>query len=195
MELPGVIAGIAKCRRDQTYTFASGWKSPLYLDNRALLGDLPVRQAISEAMLPFATDAEAVAGVATAGIPWAAFLAMRAEKPLLYVRPAPKDHGTGRQVEGPLTKGMRVLLVEDLVTTGGSSLAALQALRREGALVKRCVAIFSYGFAEELFREEKCELRALVRFEELLSSWTLGADEKRAIMEWHRNPAGWTGWS
>jgi orotate phosphoribosyltransferase len=162
---------------DERIVFASGLRSPIYCDNRLFLSHPAQRNAMLERLcerirIVAGTDWDGVAGVATSGIPFAAWVAMKFDKPMVYVRPEAKDHGRGRQVEGGLVEGSRVILVEDLVTTGGSALAAIAALRDGGLGCDRCFAIFDYGFAvaAERFREEHVTLSSLTGTEELLAA-------------------------
>jgi orotate phosphoribosyltransferase len=169
-----LAAGCVTIKATPSFRWASGIQSPIYTDNRLLLGHPKQRNAISQAFLDTIRSKrlsyDVIAGVATSGIPLAAILADRLKKPLVYVRPQPKGHGRGRQVEGNFTKGARVLLIEDLVSTGGSSLAAVKALRKEGARVKQTLAVFAYlpDEMEKKFRAARCELICLSDLDALL---------------------------
>lgn len=131
-----------------TYRWASGIHSPIYTDNRLLLAHPKRRSAVADAFLKLIKErriaCDVIAGVATSGIPMAAILADRLKKPMIYVRPQPKSHGKGRQIEGNFKKGARVILIEDLISTGQSSLAAAEALRQAGAKIRYVLAVFSY---------------------------------------------------
>ena len=147
-----------KLQPDEPFTWASGWKSPIYTDNRKTLGFPDVRSFVKlelcHAVQLYFPEAEAVAGVATGAIAQGALVADQLGLPYAYVRPKPKDHGMGNQVEGELRQGAKVVVIEDLISTGGSSLKAVKALREYGVEVVGMVASFTYGFpvAEEAFR-------------------------------------------
>ena len=154
-------------RPSEPFTWASGWHSPIYCDNRRILSDPELRSKVAGWLAETAArecpEAEIVAGVATGAIAHGALAADRMQKPFVYVRPKPKDHGTGSQIEGVLPKGSKVVVIEDLISTGMSSLAAVKALRDAGAEVLGMVAIFTYGFdlAARRFEEEGVGLKAL----------------------------------
>ncbi|MFN7958939.1 MAG: orotate phosphoribosyltransferase [Holophagaceae bacterium] len=182
------------------FTWASGLKSPIYCDNRQLLGFPEVRDQIIEALVAQtkALEPTLIAGAATAGVPWAAMVADRLRLPMAYVRPTPKNHGMGRQVEGPLAKGHRVVLIEDLVSTGMSSLKCAEALRAEGAEVPAVLALFSYGLPQALDAFQ----RAGIAHEEL-SSFEVLADEARrkgildtvgqeVLRDWRSDTVAWS---
>ena len=137
-------------RPDQPFTWASGWHSPIYCDNRRILSHPELRSQVAgwlaEKAMELYPEAEVVAGVATGAIAHGVLAADRMAKPFVYVRPKPKDHGTGSQIEGELQPGKKVVVIEDLISTGMSSLAAVKALREAGADVLGMVAIFTYGF-------------------------------------------------
>jgi len=161
-------AGAVRLQPMDPFTWASGLKSPIYCDNRQLMGFPAVRDQIVEALVArsSALDPSLIAGAATAGVPWAAMVADRLKLPLAYVRPTPKNHGMGRQVEGPLARGHRVVLIEDLISTGMSSLNCAEALRAEGADVSVVLALFSYGLpqAEAAFAAAGIALAVLSSF-------------------------------
>lgn len=137
---------------EQPFTWASGWRSPIYCDNRRILSFPLVRDFIKTALCGLVSgkfsDAGVIAGVATAGIPHGILIADQLDLPFVYVRSGPKDHGLGNRIEGYLVKGQQVVVVEDLISTGKSSLAACEALDQAGALVLGLVAIFDYGFEQ-----------------------------------------------
>ena len=182
------------------FTWASGLKSPIYCDNRQLLGFPAIRNQIVEALVAQARALAPtlVAGAATAGVPWSAMVADRLGLPTAYVRPTPKDHGMGRQVEGPLAKGHRVVLVEDLISTGGSSLKCAEALRAEGAEVPAVLALFSYSLprAEAAFAKAGIDLSVLSSFEDLAAEAEARGvvDEagRAALNAWRADTAGWS---
>jgi orotate phosphoribosyltransferase len=144
--------GAIKLSPQDPFTWASGYRNPIYNDNRLLLCDFEYRSLVTGGFeelvrrehIPF----EVIAGTATAGVPWATSLADRLKMPLVYVREKPKTHGAGKQVEGVLKPGQKVLLVEDLISTGKSSGAAAEAIRREGGVVNAIVSIFTYELQE-----------------------------------------------
>jgi orotate phosphoribosyltransferase len=175
-------------------------KAPIYCDNRQLLGLPEHRTKVKLALAALAAELKPtlVAGTSTAGIPWAAMVADELGLPMAYVRPEPKKHGMGRQVEGPNADGHRVVLVEDLISTGGSSLKCVEALRKEDAHVLGVLALFSYGLdtAEIAFREREVPLRVLATFDELLdearAQGRVDAEGRTALAEWRRDTAAWS---
>ena len=190
-----------KLQPNDPFTWASGWKSPIYTDNRKTLGYADVRSFVKlelchtiQAEFP---EAEAVAGVATGAIAQGALVADQLGLPYAYVRPKPKDHGMGNQVEGELKKGAKVIVVEDLISTGGSSLKAVQALREYGVEVIGMVASFTYGFpvAEEAFREAGVRLVTLSDYnavlEQAAETGYIKEEDKLVLAEWRKNPAEW----
>lgn len=182
----------------EPFTFASGIRSPIYCDNRSLLGWPQQRTLITEAftqLIP--ADTDVIAGVATAGVPWAAFIANALNKPLAYVRSAPKDHGTGSTIEGAAVAGKKIALIEDLISTGKSSIGAVKSLRAAGAAEVSLKAIFSYQFAQAdtNFKNEGCPFESLSRFSvliELLQKEKYLSPEEAAIaLEWNKEPETW----
>ena len=163
-----------KLNVENPFTWASGWKSPIYCDNRKVLSYPAARKVVYEAFVEIIKnrfkDVDVIAGVATGAIAYGMMVAEVLGKPFVYVRPKPKDHGTGAQVEGDLAHGARVVVVEDLISTGGSSLAAVDALQKNGAIVLGMVAIFSYNFIKsiEAFEDANVELHTLSHYEALL---------------------------
>lgn len=185
---------------DEPFTWASGWKSPIYCDNRLALSFPEVRTFIKEQLAEKAGRFEPfdlVAGVATAGIPHGVLLADQLDKPFVYVRSKPKRHGRQNQIEGLLEVGQRVLVVEDLISTGGSVLQAVKALRAAGAGVVGALAIFTYGFAaaEVSLAEAGLDWGALTNYEVLLEEAvaTHFLDQRRlaALQTWRQDPAQW----
>ena len=186
---------------DHPFTWASGWRSPIYCDNRRILSDPVFRsrvaQALAEAAERLAPQAGYVAGVATGAIAHGALAADRMGKPFVYVRPKPKDHGTGSQIEGRLPEGARVVVIEDLVSTGMSSLAAVEALRGAGARVEGMVAIFTYGFemARERFSRAEVPLVTLTSYPALVAEaeakGLIGPGMAEVLGAWREDPAGW----
>ena len=190
-----------KLQPEEPFTWASGWKSPIYTDNRKTLGHASVRSFVKlelcHAIQQHFPKAEAVAGVATGAIAQGALVADELGLPYAYVRPKPKDHGMGNQVEGELKPGAKVVVVEDLISTGGSSLKAVAALRAYGVEVVGMVASFTYGFpvAEEAFREADVKLVTLSDYnavvEQAAATGYIKADEIEVLKQWRENPAEW----
>lgn len=186
---------------DKPFTWASGWKSPIYCDNRLSLSYPEIRSAIRDGLVQAIKQnfftAESIAGVATAGIAQGVLVAEALNLPFLYVRPKPKDHGMENLIEGKVTKGQKVVLVEDLVSTGGSSLKAAAALRDAGFDVLGMVCIFSYGFdiATRNFYDANTSLISLSDYSHLLKS----AQEQKYVKEsdiislkaWRVDPSNW----
>ena len=184
-------------RPHEPFTFASGIKSPIYCDNRLLLGNVAARTVISDAFAAMVGDAEVVAGTATAGIPWAAWVAERAAKPMAYVRSGAKAHGRGRQIEGASVAGKRVLLMEDTVSTGESAVTAIEALYSEGAASVTCACIFTYGWQAtyDRFVAAKAPLTALTTLVPVLdaavSAGYIKAEQRATVEAWSANPKEW----
>lgn len=183
------------------FTWASGWKSPIYTDNRKTLSFPRLRSFVKLELCHLVQEhfpeAEAVAGVATGAIAQGALVAEELGLPYAYVRPKPKDHGMGNQVEGELPKDAKVVVVEDLISTGGSSLKAVEALRQYGVEVVGMVASFTYGFpvAEEAFREAGVTLYTLSDYEHIISEAAktgyIKDEDLPVLAEWRKNPAEW----
>lgn len=183
------------------FTWASGWKSPIYCDNRLTLSFPPIRNYIREefekAIDKKFGKPDVIAGVATGAIGIGILVAEIMGLPFVYVRPEPKKHGRQNQVEGFLQKGQNVVVVEDLISTGKSSIMAVEALREAGANVKGMVAIFTYGFAaaDENFKNANVELLTLSNYENLLSLAVekkyITEEEQATLLEWNQNPAEW----
>ena len=190
-----------KLQPNDPFTWASGWKSPIYTDNRKTLSFAPLRSFVKielcHAIQEHFPEAEAVAGVATGAIAQGALVADQLGLPFSYVRPKPKDHGMGNQIEGEIEKGAKVVVVEDLISTGGSSLKAVAALREYGVEVVGMVASFTYGFpvAEEAFREAGVKLVTLTDYEhvveEAAKTGYIKDDEKTVLAEWRKSPSTW----
>ncbi len=193
--------GAIKLNHENPFTWSSGWKSPVYCDNRLSLSYPHIRsyikRCLAEAVREHFPDVQAIAGVATAGIPQGALVAEELDLPFLYVRPKPKDHGLENLIEGRLEKGQRVVLIEDLISTGGSSIKAATALREAGATVSGMVAIFTYGFdlAEQNFEKEKIQLVCLSDFphllEDALQNKFINETQLTHIKAWRFDPANW----
>ncbi|MFN7541140.1 MAG: orotate phosphoribosyltransferase [Bacteroidota bacterium] len=188
-------------RPEQPYTWASGWKSPIYCDNRRILSFPYIRDFIKSEMCNVVFEhfpaAQLLAGVATAGIPWGAMAADQLKLPFIYVRPKPKEHGMGNQIEGYFTPGQQVVVVEDLVSTGKSSLQVVDVMKAAGLDVVGMVCIFSYGFpqAEEAFAKAGVPLWALTQYgtliEKAIETGMVSADLQTTLEEWRQNPAQW----
>lgn len=193
--------GAIKINPKNPFTWASGYRMPLYNDNRMLLGNAEHRSLIAEGMKALieseAIGVDTVAGVATAGIPHATSLANLAELPLIYVRSSPKEHGLKNQVEGVLKPGQSVIVVEDLISTGGSAIKAVDAIREAGGKVDHCLGIFSYGFPEskERFEKSQCQLHTLLNLDSLLDfaikEGYITPEEKQVVDAWMQNPFEW----
>jgi len=201
-DLAGCLLDVGAVRLQplDPFTWASGLKSPIYCDNRQLLGFPEVRDQIIEALVvgSAALKPTLITGAATAGVPWAAMVADRLKLPMAYVRPTPKNHGMGRQVEGPLAKGHRAVLIEDLISTGMSSLKCAEALRAEGAKVPAVLALFSYGLpqAEAAFTSAGIDLAVLSSFEVLAaeaeSRGILDIAGLAALKAWRSDTVAWS---
>jgi orotate phosphoribosyltransferase len=192
--------GAVKLSPALPFTWSSGLKAPIYCDNRQLLGDPELRGRIADALAAETArfKPSLVAGTSTAGIPWGALVADRLGLPFAYVRPEPKKHGMGRQVEGPSAKGQTVVLIEDLISTGGSSLKCMEALKAEGADVDAVLALFSYGLPRALdaFNEAGAKLHTLAAFEALVQEarrrGLVDAPGAESLKAWQRDAAAWS---
>ena len=190
-----------KLQPTDPFTWASGWKSPIYTDNRKTLAYAQLRSFVKlelcHAIQENFPEAEVVAGVATGAIAQGALVADQLGMPFCYVRPKPKDHGMGNQIEGEVKAGAKVIVVEDLISTGGSSLKAVAALREAGCEVVGMVASFTYGFpvAEQAFAEAGVKLITLSDYEhvveEAAKTGYIKDEEKAVLGEWRKNPSTW----
>ena len=193
--------GAIKINPQNPFTWASGYRMPLYNDNRMLLGNASYRTLIAEGMQAIIQKenipVDAVAGVATAGIPHATSLANLIQLPLIYVRSSPKEHGMKNQVEGILQSGQAVVVVEDLISTGGSALKAVDTIREAGGVVEHCFGIFGYGFpeAQERFEKSQCRLHTLLDLDSLLQvaikEGRISPEERQVVDIWRRSPFDW----
>jgi orotate phosphoribosyltransferase len=193
--------GAIKINHKQPFTWSSGWKSPIYCDNRLALSYPIIRSYIKEKLAQVIQEhfekVECIAGVATAGIPQGALVADLLELPFVYVRPKPKEHGMGNLIEGKFDKGTRVVLIEDLISTGGSSLKAAQAMQDAGGKVIGMAAIFTYAFetAVKNFTDAKIPLVCLSDFNHLLTEAVknqyLDEDQLIYVKSWRLDPANW----
>jgi len=190
-----------KLQPTNPFTWASGWKSPIYCDNRATLSHPTIRTYIRQNLTKLITEefgnVECVAGVATAGIPQGVLVAQELGLPFVYVRAKAKEHGTGSLIEGEIFEGQRVVVVEDLVSTGKSSLQAVDALRAAGYNVAGLVAIFTYGFdaAAENFKKANCRFTTLSNYKALINyaeehQYITKADVE-LLQKWREAPAEW----
>lgn len=190
-----------KLQPNDPFTWASGWNSPFYCDNRKTLSYPELRNFVKlelvHTILEHFPQAEAVAGVATGAIAQGALVADELNKPFVYVRSKAKDHGMGNLIEGELEKGTKVVVVEDLISTGGSSLKAVAALREAGYEVVGMVASYTYGFpvAAEAFAEAGVQLETLTDYDhvvaEALATGYIAESDVEVLAEWRKNPSEW----
>lgn len=183
------------------FTWASGWKSPIYCDNRKTLSYPQIRTyiktQIARIILEMYPDVEVIAGVATGAIAQGALVADALGLPFIYVRPTPKDHGLENLIEGDLKPKQKVVVIEDLISTGGSSLKAVEAIRKDGSEVLGMIAIFTYGFpvAEEKFKAAKVKLTTLCNYDavltEALSTQYIAQEDIETLKEWRMDPSEW----
>jgi len=190
-----------KLQPKEPFTWASGWQSPIYCDNRVTLSYPELRnylkKSLATAIRNLYPDVEAVVGVATGAIAMGALVAEEMGLPFLYVRPEPKKHGRQNQIEGELPANAKVVVVEDLISTGGSSLKVVNVLREAGAEVMGMLALFTYAFriAEENFENAKLDLHTLSDYPHLLEalkeSGDLDHDTFETLITWREDPAKW----
>lgn len=191
-----------KLQPQEPFTWASGWKSPIYCDNRLTLSYVAIRNFIRENLSTIIESKygkpDIIAGVATGAIAIGVLVAQELGIPFIYVRPEPKKHGRKNQIEGHLERGQNVIVIEDLISTGNSSLQAVNALKENGATVKGMVAIFSYGFdfAIANFEKAKIDLVTLSDYTSLLSvaskSDYISDTELQTLKNWRENPSEWS---
>lgn len=190
-----------KLQPTNPFTWASGWKSPIYCDNRKTLSYPAIRtfirQAYAEVILEKYGKPDFIAGVATGGIAQGALVAQELGIPFVYVRSTPKGHGLGNQIEGDFEAGQKVVVIEDLISTGGSSLQAVEALRAAGCEVKGLVAIFTYDFAvaKENFKNANCPYETLTNYDfliqEAVSKDYISATDLESLQAWRNDPSTW----
>jgi orotate phosphoribosyltransferase len=190
-----------KLSPDQPFTWASGWKSPIYCDNRKVLAHPHerdfIKSELANVIFEQFPDVDVIAGVATAGIPWGAMAADQLKLPFCYVRPKPKEHGLGNQIEGDLQAGQSVLIVEDLISTGKSSLQVVDVLVKAGVRVAGMVAIFTYGFpqADAAFEQAGVRLVTLSNYpaliERAIGKGLVTSEQEEILLNWRQNPASW----
>lgn len=191
-----------KLQPEQPFTWASGWKSPFYCDNRKTLSYPSLRNFVklelSRLVAEEYPEAEAIAGVATGAIAQGALVAEELSLPFAYVRPKPKDHGLTNLIEGELAAGAKVVVIEDLISTGGSSLKAVEAIRNAGCEVVGMAAIFTYGFpvAVKRFNEAGVKLITLSNYNSMLEAALetnyIKEDDLATLKEWRKDPANWS---
>ena len=194
--------GAVKVSIDPPFTWTSGIKSPIYCDNRKMISFVDERKAVVEGFKKMIEESgvefDVIGGTATAAIPWAAFLAYELGVPMVYIRPEKKEHGAGKQIEGDLAAGQKVLIVEDLVSTGGSSVNAALAIREEGQCqVTDIFCIVTYGFpkAVSAFAAAGLKMHALTNFDTLaevaVEMGSIGQEELKIVLEFARDPENW----
>jgi orotate phosphoribosyltransferase len=189
----------------EPFTWASGWKSPIYCDNRKILSKPFIRDFIKSELCNVVFErfegAELVAGVATAGIAWGAMVADQLKLPFVYVRPKPKEHGLANQIEGEYTKEQKVVVVEDLISTGKSSLQVVNVLRQNGVEILGMVSIFNYQFdlAREAFEKAGVTYHSLTNYPSLLTlaeqRGIIRPEDEEILLKWRTDPANWNGLS
>ena len=192
-----------KLQPSNPFTWASGWKSPFYCDNRKTLSYPALRNfvklEICRTVLEKFGQVDAIAGVATGAIAQGALVAEELNLPFVYVRSSPKDHGLENLIEGELRPGMKVVVIEDLISTGGSSLKAVEAIRRDGCEVIGMIASYTYGFpvAVEAFKNANVELVTLTNYEAVLEvavkTGYINEEDVALLDAWREDPAHWTG--
>ena len=190
-----------KLQPNNPFIWASGWNSPIYCDNRKTLSYPQIRSYIkielARLILEMYPEVEVIAGVATGAIAQAALVADALGLPFVYIRPTPKDHGLENMIEGDLRPKQKVVVIEDLISTGGSSLKAVEAIRNDGSEVLGMVAIFTYGFpvADQKFKKAKVKLTTLCTYDAVLSEALatnyISVDDIETLQEWRQNPSTW----
>ncbi|MFM1929550.1 MAG: hypothetical protein RL387_878 [Bacteroidota bacterium] len=193
--------GAVKLSPNQPFTWASGWKSPIYCDNRKVLSFPYVRDFIKSEMCNVIFEqfgeADMLAGVATAGIPWGAMAADQLKLPYIYVRPKPKEHGLGNQIEGAYQNTNKILVIEDLISTGKSSLQVVDVLRNAGLEVIGMVSIFNYGFAlaDEAFKKANVPYISLTNYSSMIElaveKGEVDPSIQSMLMQWRESPSTW----
>jgi orotate phosphoribosyltransferase len=190
-----------KLKPDEPFIWASGWKSPIYCDNRVTLSHPSLRnflkQQLAQAVRKLYPEAEYIVGVATGAIAIGALVADELNLPMVYVRPEPKKHGRQNQIEGDLKANSKVVVIEDLISTGGSSLKVVEVLRNNATEVMGMIALFTYAFpvAEENFRQANCTLHTLSDYPNLISqvqeSGQIDQTNFDTLISWRKDPANW----
>jgi len=187
----------------EPFTWASGWKSPIYCDNRKVLSFPHIREFIKSEMCNVVfeefPEGELLAGVATAGIAWGAMAADQLKLPFIYVRSKPKDHGLGNQIEGFYEKGQKTVVIEDLISTGKSSLEVVDALKNAGLNVIGMVSIFTYGFdaGRNAFQKAGVPYKSLTNYETFINlaieKRLVSSEQQEILLKWREDPASWKG--
>ena len=195
--------GAVKLNLKEPFTWASGWKSPIYCDNRRVLSFPFIRDYIKSELCNVVfekfPDAELLAGVATAGIAWGAMVADQLKLPYIYVRPKPKEHGLGNQVEGHFERGQKTVVIEDLVSTGKSSLEVVDVLKKAAVDVVGMVSIFTYDFpiAKEAFNAAGVRYQPLTNYPALIElaieKGIVSPNEQEVLLKWRTDPSNWSG--
>lgn len=195
--------GAIKLSPSEPFTWASGWKSPIYCDNRKILSFPYTRDFIKSEMCNVVfdkfPDADILAGVATAGIAWGAMIADQLKLPYIYVRPKPKEHGLGNQIEGYYEKGQKVVVIEDLISTGKSSLQVVEVLKSQGLEVVGMVSIFTYEFPEASANLEAAQvlLESITDYSSLINiaieKGFIQSETENLLLQWRQDPANWKG--
>jgi orotate phosphoribosyltransferase len=190
-----------KLQPNNPFVWASGWNSPIYCDNRKTLSYPQIRNYIkielTRLIMELYPDVEVIAGVATGAIAQGALVADALGLPFVYIRPTPKDHGLENVIEGDLRPKQKVVVIEDLISTGGSSLKAVEAIRKDGSEVLGMLAIFTYGFpiAEQKFKHAKVKLTTLCSYDavlnEALSTNYIAPEDIETLQEWRKSPETW----
>lgn len=190
-----------KLQPNNPFTWASGWKSPIYCDNRITLSHPSIRTYIRQNLSALIQEefgsVSVIAGVATAGIPQGVLVAQELGLPFIYVRAKAKEHGRGNLIEGEFSPGQRVVVVEDLISTGNSSLQAVHALREAGCEVAGLVGIFNYGFdaADQNFKQAKCRFLTLSNYNALINYAAeysyINPEELKLLRNWREDPQNW----
>ena len=196
-------ADAVRLNPNEPFTWASGWKSPIYCDNRRVLSQPFIRDYIKSELCNVVfekfADAELIAGVATAGIAWGAMVADQLKLPFVYVRPKPKEHGLGNQIEGHFIEGQKTVVIEDLISTGKSSLQVVEVLRQNGLEISGMVSIFNYQFdvAVNAFEKAGVPYFSLTNYPNLLTlagrKGIIRSEDEEVLLKWRADPANWTG--
>ncbi len=188
-----------KLNAKDPFTFVSGIRSPIYCDNRQMIAYPEEREKIVDCFINESRryDFDIVAGTSTAGIPWASWISEKLNKPMAYIRGSRKGHGVGNQIEGANVDGKRVIIIEDLISTGGSSFCAVEAVREECGICVAVVAIFTYDFEKAInkFSEGNCKLLTITNFDTLVNvakkNGILTDKELAIVLDWNKDPQGW----
>ena len=193
--------GAIKINTEKPFQWASGYFMPVYNDNRILLSDHEARRMVVSGLQALLEEdgmvVENICGIPTAGLPWGVLLAVALELPFIYVRDKAKEHGMRKQIEGVLHQGQQCVLIEDVVSTGGSAVKVVPVLREEGARVEMTLAIFSYNFREgiENFQQQGVKLRSALTYATLLEvakeTGSINEADLESLQSWQQNPFGW----